>query len=199
MITRCASAVTSGTVITFGLLYIMQLLITLQPGAASEPRKHIGVDWIRLRTPEPPVVQPKEIIDKQKLTEANIPPARLANKGGKESISVPGPEPVLPQGLATPILGEVLDGPLVALVRVSPVYPAKARANGIEGSVVVQFDVTELGYAVNVVVVESSNRLFDKSAIDAAKRFKFKARVVDGQALTTYGVRSMFTFRMDDQ
>jgi periplasmic protein TonB len=198
MITRYASAVTSGTVITFGLLYVMQLLITLQPGVASEPRKHIGIGWIKQRIPEPPVIRPEEMIDKRKLTEPNVPPARQSSKGGKESISVPGPGPVLPPGLGTPTFGEVLDGPLVALVRVSPVYPAKARANGIEGSVVVQFDVTELGYAVNVVVLESTNRLFDKAAIAAAKRFKYKARVVNGQALPTYGVRNLFTFQMDD-
>jgi hypothetical protein len=45
MITRYTTAITSGTVMTFGLLYVMQLLIALQPGAASEPRTPIGVDW----------------------------------------------------------------------------------------------------------------------------------------------------------
>ncbi len=38
MFARYASAVTTGTFMTFGLLYVMQLLIGLQPGAVSEPR-----------------------------------------------------------------------------------------------------------------------------------------------------------------
>jgi protein TonB len=90
------------------------------------------------------------------------------------------------------------DGPLVALVRVVPVYPARAISQGLEGTVVVQFDVGSNGQVANVVVVESSNRLFEKAAIQAAERFKFKPRVIDGVALETHGIQNMFRFTLDD-
>lgn len=90
------------------------------------------------------------------------------------------------------------DGALVNLVRVGPVYPARAIAQGVEGHVIVQFDVTAEGKVVNIVIVESSNSVFDNAAIKAAARFKFKPRVVDGIALVSTGIQNLFTFRLDD-
>lgn len=199
MFTRYASAITSGTAMTFGLLFVMQLLITIQPGAMVEPSKGIGVGWIKNPPPEPPIIQPPEMFNKEQLTKTLLPPSRPGEKNGTEVLYLPGPDPTPPSGLGLRKPMELLDGPLVALVRVSPEYPAKARANGLEGQVVVQFDVTELGYAVNVVVLESTNSVFNKAAVTATKRFKFKARVVNGQALPSYGVRNLFTFQMDEQ
>ncbi|NQV87389.1 MAG: energy transducer TonB, partial [Woeseiaceae bacterium] len=73
-----------------------------------------------------------------------------------------------------PTFNDISDGPLVSLVRVSPVYPAKALANQTEGYVIVEFDVTDRGQVTNVVTVDSSNEVFNKAAIKAAERFKFK-------------------------
>jgi len=61
-----------------------------------------------------------------------------------------------------------------------------------------QFDVTAEGKVVNIVIVESSNSVFDNAAIKAVARFKFKPRVVDGIALVSTGIQNLFTFRLDD-
>ena len=45
MFARYASAVTTGTFVTFGLLFVMQLLITLQPGAESKAPLASKVTW----------------------------------------------------------------------------------------------------------------------------------------------------------
>ena len=89
------------------------------------------------------------------------------------------------------------DGPLVALVRVEPTYPARPRAQGLEGFVIVQFDVLADGTVSNVSIVESSSRLFEAAAARAAMRFRFKPRVVDGVALTTSGIQNLFRFEME--
>jgi len=199
MITRYASAITSGTVMTFGLLYVMRSLIALQPAALAEPTKGIGVDWIKMKIPDPPAVPEQEPIVKEKLTEVTETPERQSATGGNEALTIPKYGAAPPAKYGLPDFSRPSDGPLVALVRVSPDYPARARAKGIEGQVLVQFDVNELGYAVNVVVLESTNSMFDNAAVTAAKRFKFKARVVNGQALPSYGIRNVFTFQMDEQ
>lgn len=199
MFTRYASAVTSGTVITFGLLFVMQLLITLQPGAVIKPSQGFGVDWRRIDIPEPPDVPRQELIDKKKLTETKLPPKRLKTSGSGEPLLLAKSSPAAPAGLGLPTFNDITDGPLVSLVRVSPVYPAKALANQTEGYVIVEFDVTDRGQVTNVVTVDSSNEIFNKAAIKAAERFKFKPRVVDGQALWSYSIRNMFTFRIADQ
>ncbi|MCH8250504.1 MAG: energy transducer TonB [Proteobacteria bacterium] len=51
---------------------------------------------------------------------------------------------------------------------------------------------------MNIVIVKSSNSVFDNAAIKAAARFKFKPRVVDGIALVSTGIQNLFTFRLDD-
>jgi protein TonB len=69
---------------------------------------------------------------------------------------------------------------------------------GIEGWVTVQFDVLPDGTVGNVTVIESSNRSFERSAIQAAGRFRFKARVVDGVPQTSTGVQYRFRFELDN-
>ena len=89
------------------------------------------------------------------------------------------------------------DGPLVAMVRVSPTYPTSMSTRGIEGWVTVQFDVLPDGTVGNVTVLASSNRSFERSAIQAAGRFRFKARVADGVPRTSTGVQYRFRFELD--
>jgi len=46
-------------------------------------------------------------------------------------------------------------------------------------------------------VIESSHAIFEQAAIKAARKFRFKARVIDGIAQPTYGVQNRFVFRME--
>ena len=82
-------------------------------------------------------------------------------------------------------------------VRVQPVYPVRAQTQGLEGHVLVQFDVMADGTVTNITVIESSHKVFERSAIEAAGRFRFKARVVDGVPQASYGLRNLFTFEME--
>ena len=199
MFARYASAVTTGTFVTFGLLFVMQLLITLQPAVKTEAPPRTPVEWIKLKIPPTPVVTRKEIVDKKKLTEAEIPPLRPRTTGGQEAllITTAGPTQPGPTELTT-IGGAFTDGPLVAMVRVSPIYPARALTYGIEGYVVVQFDISAEGQVLNVVIIKSTDSVFDSAAIKAAERFKFKPRVVNGLAMASYGIQNMFRFTLNE-
>jgi protein TonB len=90
------------------------------------------------------------------------------------------------------------DGPLVPLVRVSPTYPARAQQAGLEGWVLVQFDVLATGTVANIRVVESSAAVFENSARKAAARFRYKPRIIDGVAIETAGVQNLFRFHMEN-
>ena len=89
------------------------------------------------------------------------------------------------------------DGPLVALVRVEPTYPGAALQKGLEGYVLIKFDVTPQGMVTNVRVIESSHRVFESAARNAAKRFRFKPRVTDGIPQFTAGIQNLFRFEME--
>ena len=62
----------------------------------------------------------------------------------------------------------------------------------------VQYDVTTEGQVVNVVVLESSDRIFEKAAITAAYRFKYKPKTVDGIPYESKGLRNLFRFLMEE-
>jgi protein TonB len=94
-------------------------------------------------------------------------------------------------------LGIFIDGPLVTVVRVEPAYPPAASGRNLEGFVTVQFDVNPDGTVTNVTVVESSSKIFEKAAIKAAQKFRFKARVVDGVPQPSYGLQNRFVFKME--
>ena len=199
MFARYASAVTTGSFVTFGLLFVMQLLISLQPGAKTDPKPTIPVNWIKLQVDDSPVVPKNTVIEKEKLTNTELPPPRMAQASGQDPIYVALGDPPPPTATGLPVMGVFTDGPLVSLVRVAPIYPARAISNGTEGYVVLQFDVTADGRVINIVIIESTDRVFDRAAIHAAERFKFKPRVVDGVAYASYGLQNMFTFTLDDQ
>jgi len=198
MIARYASAITAGTLITLALLYSMQSLIHLQPIATSTPPKGQIVDWIDRRIePTPPKVI-EEVIDPEILKNVPVDPAPprtgYTGTGLRVTTKTPAPGPVTQRlgGIGQP------DGPLISIVRVQPNYPAVAEVRGMEGWVDVRFDVTTDGRVVNVEVTASSDRIFEKAAIKAAERFRFRAAVVNGVPQVSNGIEYRFRFDMPD-
>ena len=77
------------------------------------------------------------------------------------------------------------DSSFIPLSRQPPQYPYKAARRGIEGWVRVAFDVTTTGSVDNVEVIESDPPgEFDKAAINAVYRWRFKPRIVNGVAVS---------------
>jgi protein TonB len=193
---RYSKAAGAGIAVTLSLLFLMQALVAIQPGASVEPRMRSFVDFVRVKQVEEilsPVIQPPDEL----LKKVEPVPPRIANdNAGELPIGIEPPPPPLPEGSRSLTGIRMTDGPLVAIVRVQPVYPAVAEARGIEGWVLVQFDVLADGRVANAFVVESSSRVFEKAALGAAYRFRFKPRVVDGEALATTGIQNLFRFEM---
>ena len=197
MLARYATAITSGSLITVALLWAMQTLIHLQPGAKSEPRDRHYLDWVLPPDRGTPVEERHHDIDITDLTTV-LPTPQLSPEGDGGTgvpITIPKGDPgVVPDGtfeLAVP------DNPLIAIVRVRPAYPGIAQQRGLDGWVDVRFDVTAYGLVTNVVVTGSSHRVFERSAVKAAERFRFKAPVVDGVAQPVSGVEYRFRFDME--
>jgi protein TonB len=198
MFARYASAITTGTLMTFALLYAMQGLIHLQPGAEAPNRDRDWLIWLPAPPQEPPPRRQDPIIDPEILKHAPVPPTGPATSGPGPGYHIPvpptGPGPVNTrlEGIGQP------DGPLISIVRVEPSYPGPAEARGIEGWVDVRFDVATNGRVVNVGVISSSHRVFESAAIKAAQRFRFRAPVVDGLPQVATGIEYRFRFDMND-
>jgi protein TonB len=197
MFTRYFSSAALGLLVATGLLWLMQFLIDIGPEVFIEDPPDIRLAWIHERKP-PPVDDDRDPPDRLP-PPVNPPPNHRPPGDGNDGYlvdppTVGGPEPM--GDWKVPGI-TMTDGPLVAMMAVRPVYPVRATSLGLEGHVIVQFDVDELGAVVNVTVVEASHRLFEQSAIDAAKRSKFRPRVVNGTPVTTAGVRKVYRFEME--
>lgn len=80
-----------------------------------------------------------------------------------------------------------------------PTYPARAKADGVEGEVVVEYRVTASGSVEDLHVVSSTPpRVFDAAALAAVRTWKYKPYAPDGTAVPVDGVRSTLTFKLGE-
>ena len=93
------------------------------------------------------------------------------------------------------------DGEYLPIVKVAPIYPRRAQTRGITGYCIVTYTVTATG-AIRDPYVEketdcSPKGIFERASLKAALKFKYKPRVVDGQAIEVAGVQNKFTYELE--
>ena len=197
MIARFTTAVAAGGAVTFGLLFMMQLLIATGEEAVT--------DTDRIRLDEFVRVERNEVIETKKQKpekppEPEVPPEMPEPQNSNQfdnsmSVSVTAPSTQVNLNVTGVGFG-VSDGEYLPIVKVAPVYPSRALSRGLEGYVIVEFTVTQTGAVKDVVVVESTSSLFERAAVDSAYKFKYKPRVIDGVAVEVPGVRNKITFEI---
>lgn len=197
MFARYLTSAPLGVTVTMSLLYVMQMLVQLGPAPDHTPGKvfkgvflHEKIKEVvrqiepraeHIDPPQPlPPIQPRENYSGEVTHTGYFAPV--------PQITEPGP---------TTTLGGRSDGPLVNVLKVGPNYPIVASQKGLEGWVIVRFDVTPLGTVENIVIVETSHTIFNKPAKAAASRFRYKPRVVNGVAQPVQGLMNKFVFKME--
>ncbi len=135
--------------------------------------------------PKEPPPPPKLNVSQQQQVVNNMPTLNVPNL----DVLAGGDGPFLGQ------LGSVdmnQEGGVIPIVRIAPQYPRKALMAKIEGWVKVQFTITAAGTVSNPVVVDAKpKRIFDREAIRAILKFKFKPKVVDGQPVTQVATQTI--------
>jgi len=196
MIARAFTSATGALAITAGLLLIMQLLIATGEDIITEQRIRHFVGLAKVRND-------REVVTRETLpprpVKPLVPPVTVFHGEALESgsgVHLPAPPP--PDSATSVQVSNYGDGPLFNIFKVSPTYPSVAIARGLEGTVLVQYDVTAQGQVVNVVILESSHTVFNKAAVAAAYRFKYKPKTVDGVPYGANGLRNLFRFEMED-
>ena len=183
---------------TAALLGLMQFLIYSGKGGTDVQARPIEIEMVQVREETKPIKKKKPPI-KPKVVKAPPPPPTEDNPeipNHPLSTAVPhGP-------IAPPVLqshpGPMADGDILPLTKVQPIYPRRAQERGIEGHVIVEFIVTATGSVRNVEVVESTSSLLNDSAVDAARKFKYKPRVINGIPVEVSGVQNIITFSLVD-
>jgi protein TonB len=198
MITRALSSATTSLAITMGLLFAMHLLIATGENVVVEPRARHMLDLVSVVAEDDPEVETPALpkIDRPRVP----PPTRWSESATSGAVGVGLPAASPPPRTYRPTLAGTgkSDGPLVNIIRVQPRYPVAAQTRGLEGTVIVQFDVSPSGTVENAVVVESSNGIFNKAAIEATYRFRYRPRIVDGTGYPVRGLQQLFRFDLED-
>lgn len=183
---------------TIGLFLVMKVLVTGQEYEIEEELAAIGIDFVRVERDEesqtkdralkrPSKVEPEEPPPPPKLTQPNRPNIDKASMSADLGAF----------DLAGLNLNAPVDGDTLAIVRVLPRYPSRALSRGIEGWVLMEFAINELGLAVNPVVIESEPPgIFDRAALSAVKRWKYRPMIEDGRPRMRPGVRQLISFEI---
>lgn len=80
-------------------------------------------------------------------------------------------------------------------VVVAPDYPTQAREDGVEGTVVVRFDIGRSGKVSNVEVERSDSEVLDMPTLNAVEMWVFTQNVVDCEPVDVKGVTAVVEFR----
>lgn len=190
----------------FGLMNFM-----IQSGDArlEHGERLRSVDFVRVpRTPEletrqrskperpPPPERPPEAPQMQ-VAAAPMPSAS-ATPFALPQLSLPTQTSGGPfiGGLTTGAAG-VADGELIPLVRLSPQYPGNAARDRISGEVRLEVTVNPDGTVKRARVLEARPRgYFEAAALSAARRGRFRPRIVAGEAVESVGTYTM-QFQLD--
>jgi len=82
-------------------------------------------------------------------------------------------------------LGVMMADDLIPLSMLPPQYPPNARARGLQGWVDIIFTVNDRGLVSDAEVIDSEpDEVFDRAAVDAAMRWRFRPVTENGEAIT---------------
>ena len=197
--TRFAIAGVTGVVVTFALLWVMQILIATGKDALTNKRDFRFVDFVRIKRDE--VVNLDE--DKpEKPPEPeqqppDMPQPELDQLNTSDTVNISfsrtGIELVPSRGNFS-----IVDGDYLPIVKVAPIYPRRAQTRGLEGYCLLEFTVTRTGTVRDARAIECTSSLFQRASVNAAAKFKYKPRVVDGQEIEVPGVQHIIRFEIED-
>ncbi|MGA0838728.1 MAG: energy transducer TonB [Pseudomonadales bacterium] len=195
---RYFSGLALSVVTTFLLFFLMQSLIQSDKSALTEGVKGKLIDFVRIQedqevqtrlrkpTPPPPPEEPPPDAPTPEFdSNAQSMGVDVSAVNVKVDVNVGG------------VGGFSSDGEYLPIVKVAPVYPRRAQTRGIEGYVLLEFFVTTTGAVRDPRVVESKPPgIFDNAAMQAALKFKYKPKVVNGEPVEVAGVRNLITFEL---
>lgn len=199
MVRRYALSTLLGVIVTTAVLFLMQTLIATAKRDLDQSGTRHFVDFVRAQREE--TVERKER-KPEKPQEPEAPPEMMqpnvqALEPTQTAVNI-APVAVTAELDIGGIGLEVSDGDYLPIVKIAPVYPWKAQTERIEGYCIVEYTVTTAGTVKDPVVVEAEPRgIFDKASIEAALKFKYKPRVVNGEPIEVHGVRNLFRYRLE--
>ncbi len=202
MVVRYAAAIALGFVATLVVLFTMQILIAQPQSKLDESGTRHFVDFVRVQRQE--TLQRKERRREKPVNPDSPPPQAIqprmdAMDEAQVAVAVPTAPMDIGVEMSVQGLGLVAsDGEYLPIVKIAPLYPSSAQSRGIEGYCIVEYTVTTAGTTKDHKVVEAEpSGIFNKVSINASKKFKYRPRVVNGEAIEVHGVRNLFRYELE--
>lgn len=194
--TVIGGAVLMGGIVALFLAWFMYYLIQESEMRLSEVTNTQLLDFVRMKRDE--TIERKDRKPERPM-QNNVPDApptatSSAEAGEQLAVSLSALE------VSTDMVGDGIgigtDSEYLPIVKVAPIYPRRALARGITGTCVARYTVTTAGTVKEVEIVEGmcTDEVFVKPSIDAALRFKYKPRVIDGVAVEVQEVYNKFYY-----
>jgi len=196
---KTSTAVIGGAIMTFAAFAFMQYLISGEQRAPIKPGGDIIVEIFQ--APED-----SKIRHIQKIQ----PPPPMPKVPPKAPPLDTSADPVLAISDFTPVTIDDFDGDInntinrptggaTPIVRINPKYPTSAARDGIEGWVQLSFSISPTGEVIDPVVTNAEpKRTFDREAIRAIKRWKYRPKVIEGVAQLQTGQTVQLDFKLDN-
>jgi protein TonB len=199
---RLPLAVGLASLVTFALFWVMQALVGVS-GELKEGRPPPTVEFVRLRRDTAPETKKREPPKREKPDQPPPPPDISMSKASLdpgEGVGAIAPQIDPMEALAGGIgAGGGSDRDVVPLVRIEPEYPMQARQRGIEGWVVLEFTISRAGTVKDPAVVAAHpGTVFNRSALQAVRKWKYNPKIQNGQAVERPGVKVRLDFYMED-
>jgi protein TonB len=192
---RLIAAAIMAIAVTFGLFLFMHKLISSGSDDPSDLEAISGIHFGPIEIPDDISTKTRRIPKKPPPPKDPPPPPKMVISKMDQAVQnmprIDMPNVDLPMvGGSGMFIGNfqqvdrTAEGDIIPVVVIRPMYPREAAIQGIEGWVKVEFTITAIGTVKDPRVLEAEpKRIFNREAIRAILKWKFKPRVQDGVAV----------------
>ncbi|NOR71536.1 MAG: TonB family protein [Methylomarinum sp.] len=194
----------SGIIISLALFWLMQAMISNNQQGFNKTDNLQMTEFVRLKRETKLQTKNREVPDEPPPEKRPPPPKMQMQQVQVTQTTAPKMDmPNLDIPLQTDrFSGSLLGGlqmnageistNVIPLLRIPPRYPMRAANRHIEGWVKVEFTITEQGTVKNPVVVDAHpSKIFNRAALQAIKRWKFKAKIIGGEAFEQRAIQTL--------
>ncbi len=192
---RTITAAVLAVGVTFGLFVFMHKLISSGGGKNNDLEGITGIHFGPVDIPDDVMTRSRRIPPKPPPPKEPPPPPKM-EISKVDQVVQDMPKLDIPS-LDNPLVGgegmfignfgivdKTEEGDIIPIVVIRPMYPRDAAMQGLEGWVKVGFTITEIGTVKSPRVIEAQPpRIFNREALRAIMKWKFKPRVIDGVAV----------------
>ena len=186
--------------ITVWLFLLMRYLILPGDDIPTKPTPGTSITLSRQERPEQS--KPRERNVPPPPVQQSTPPPPLLTLGDRPDDGGQGIE-IMPPPITSDTGDVVFEAPsdrrAIAVVKFPPQYPRGPLSRNIEGWVLLEFTITIAGTVEDLRVLDAEPpNVFDKSALSAVKRWKYRPKMENGKPVPQYRMQELITYVIED-